>query len=248
MSSDLDIWNNAAGDWSAKVTASDTLRTLLFEQSIKQLLPNLAGLKILDAGCGDGYFTELLTNKGADVLGIEGSEKMIHIAKNKHKDLEFQTADLLQKLSFENNSFEVIFANMVLMHLSDIKMFVSECKRILKPSGKFIFSILHPAFNVPTMNLYKSLLDKLLGRTPSGLARTYFSKNLDRRFESTIGHNLTHYHRTLEEYSQILKTAGFFIEEILEPHDLPDEFLKQNPKLEYATRLPRFIFIKATNH
>jgi hypothetical protein len=53
------------------------------------------------------------------------------------------------------------------------------------------------------------------------------------------------YPRTLQEYSQDLKSAGFLISEIYEPNELPKEFLEKYPEYEYATRLPRFLFVKA---
>ncbi len=245
---DLDIWNDAADAWASKVSASGTLRDLYFRQAIKTLVGSVNGLKVLDAGCGDGVFSDLLQQQGGQVTAIDGAQEMVKIAKSKYPSVSFAVSDLLQPLEFQNESFDLVFANMVLMHLGEVKTFFTEAKRVLKPNGKLIFSVLHPAFNYPTMKLHKNWLDKLMFKKPSGLSFDYFQNSVSRRFESTMSKELTHYHRTLEQYSTELQKAGFVIEQMAEPHELDTEFLKNNPKLEYTTRLPRFLFIKCIKH
>jgi 2-polyprenyl-3-methyl-5-hydroxy-6-metoxy-1,4-benzoquinol methylase len=241
MNQDLQTWNNAAESWD-QIANKETYRTLLIEDAMNKLFSDCHGLKILDAGCGNGYFTKWLAERGANVLGIDGSEKLLKIAKEKNPGLKFELKDLSQITDFSSQEFDVYLANMLLMHVSGIDTLLAEARRILKPEGKLIFSILHPCFNQPTAKLYKSLWSKLTFQKPAALAFDYFSPKQG-RFEAHMGNQLTHYHRTLEEYSQALKKAGFAIQEILEPHSLPETFLKKNPKLEYATRLPRFIFL-----
>ncbi|HYE22230.1 MAG TPA: class I SAM-dependent methyltransferase [Verrucomicrobiae bacterium] len=245
MNPDLEIWDNAADAWASAITKPGTLRSIHFKKVIDQLLSEVSNKKILDAGCGDGVFTKYLANQNASVIGVDGSQEMIKIAKAKFPELDFAVTDLLQPMSFPDKSFDFVLANMVLMHLSDIKMFLKESKRVLKQNGTLIFSVLHPCFNFPTMKLYKSFMDKLLNRRPSGLAFDYFQTHQTRRFETNMNRELTHYHRTLEQYSKDLNANGFSIELMLEPHELDSEFLRQKPRLEYTTRLPRFLFIKA---
>ncbi len=247
MKSDLDIWNDAAQPWASDVTKPGSSRSVHLKSALDKLLGPTKDLEILDAGCGDGVFTNYLSELGARVVGIDGSEKMTEQARVKYPSLNFATADLLKTLPFKNSQFDLVLANMVLMHLKDIGVFVAECKRTLKPGGSFIFSVLHPCFNFPTMKLYKSFWDKILFRKPGGLAYDYFNNKVSRRFEQNLNQELTHYHRTIEDYSEILNQNGFSITRIVEPHELSPEYLKENPKMEYTTRLPRFLFIKATS-
>lgn len=246
MSEDLRIWNEAASDWAKKVTSERTLRSVLLEKGLKELVSGVSGLNILDAGCGDGIFTAFLQSQKNTVIGIDGSEEMISIARQKYPRLKFEVVDLLKRLPFEDQTFDLVVSNMVLMHLSEVETFFAEVVRILKSRGQIIFSILHPAFNFPTMNLYKSWWQKLTFQKPFGLAFNYFRNNLSRRYEGELNMQLTHYHRTIEEYSKKLNKNGFAINILLEPHELDEQFISKNPKLEYATRLPRFLFFKAS--
>lgn len=241
INQDLAKWEAAANDWHTQIAQQDTYRTHLITDALTRLIPAAQNRTVLDAGCGNGYFTNWLHERGGAVTGIDGSAQMIVHAKSSYPNLNFTVCDLLQPIPEPDHKFDLILANMLLMHMSDVTVFLSECRRLLKPDGQLIFSVLHPCFNQPTTRLYKSWLDKLLGKAPNGLAHNYYSHQTG-RFESHFQTKLTHYHRTLEEYSEELATAGFAIAGMVEPHRLPDSFLKQNPKLEYATRLPRFIF------
>ena len=241
MNSDLGSWNEAAANWDRNIAQAGSYRTILLEQGITKTLGEVSGKKILDAGCGNGFFTNWLAGKGARVVGIDGSSRMVALAKENFPQLEFQEFDLLKQTALPAQSFDAILANMLLMHLSDVRPFLGEAKRLLKPGGQLVFSILHPAFNEPTSTLRKTLWEKLAFAKPRAEAYSYYQTGKG-RYEAHMRTGLTHYHRTLEGYSEYLRGAGFAITSLCEPHDLPEDFLRKNPKLEYATRLPRFIF------
>jgi 2-polyprenyl-3-methyl-5-hydroxy-6-metoxy-1,4-benzoquinol methylase len=246
MSSDLDIWDAAADSWSSKVTKPGSLRSVHLKYGVDELVKNAAGKKILDAGCGDGVFTNYLHEQKADIVGIDGSAKMIEWAKQKYPHLRFDVVDMLKPLPFADQSFDLILSNMVMMHLADVDVFFKHAYRVLKNNGTLVFSVLHPCFNFPTMRLYKSWWAKLLFKKPSGLSHDYFKENVSRRYEKNLSQVLTHYHRTLEDYSKKLDQHGFAINRLLEPHHLTNDFIASNPKMEYTTRLPRFLFFKCT--
>jgi SAM-dependent methyltransferase len=241
------LWDNAADGWDKKIATKGTLRSILLEQGMSQLLKDLKRKRILDAGCGNGYFTGWLNKKGSIAQGIDFSETMINKARLLNPSCEFKCFDLNQRLEYENGFFDGIVANMLLMHLKEPGSFIKEAGRILKPKGWLLASILHPCFNTPATVLYKSLWGKLTNKRPNGLIKDYFMNKNESRMETGINTELTHYHRTLSEYSVLLSGHGFLIEQIFEPHELPESFLAENPKLEYATRLPRILFIKAVS-
>lgn len=243
MNTDLQSWEKAAADWDERIAQQDTYRTHLITDALEKILPSVNGLKVLDAGCGNGYYSQWLAERGAQVFGIDGSTEMIKIAQAKYSKIYFKVQDLTGTISEPNESYNLIVANMLLMHMDSVKVFFSESKRLLKPGGELVFSVLHPCFNVPTAKLYKTWWQKLTQAMPSALVYDYYSHQTG-RYESHFKTELTHYHRTLEEYSEKLRATGFNITQIVEPHSLPPEFLKSNPKLEYAQRLPRFIFLK----
>ncbi|MGE5392542.1 MAG: class I SAM-dependent methyltransferase [Candidatus Saccharibacteria bacterium] len=244
MNDDLQLWDEVAGRWDKKVATDGTLRTVLFENSLTDLLDTVENLHGLDAGCGNGYLTDMLSEEGAAMIGIDGSKAMIDAAIARYPGRDFRQIDLLKPLPFPDASFDFVLCSMVLMHLVQVDTFLSESRRILKDGGQLVISILHPCFNQPVMKLKRGLWSKIAGGRVVGEASDYFDQPSNRRFESQVGEHLTHYHRTLEEYSRKFRDNGLTIAEIREPHDLPEEFLRHRPELEYATRLPRFILFK----
>jgi ubiquinone/menaquinone biosynthesis C-methylase UbiE len=240
MNSDLESWNRAAAGWDRDIARPGSYRTHLITDALRQL-PDMKGKSVLDAGCGNGFFTSWLAAQGAKAEGVDGSEEMIRLARASYPSIEFSVADLTEPLPHASGGYDYIVANMLLMHMNKISVFLAEAYRLLKPEGRLIVSVLHPCFNQPTSKLYKSLWHKLTGQKPAALAYDYYQQQRG-RFESHLKTNLTHYHRTLEEYSKEFGAAGFAISTMIEPHKLPKEFLELHPKLEYAERLPRFIF------
>lgn len=241
MNKDLESWDEAAKGWDQEIALDGSYRTLLIANALEKIFIDYKNLSILDAGCGNGYFTKWFHDKGASVSGLDGSEEMIKLAKAKYPEINFAVHDLLKPLPQQTNKYDYVVANMLLMHLSEVTMFFKEMKNVLRNDGILVFSVLHPCFNQPTGRLYKNLWQKITFTKPSLLSNNYYVTNTG-RFESHMRSKLTHYHRTLEEYSQQLRNSGYCIKELIEPHQLPESFLQQNPKLEYATRLPRFIF------
>jgi ubiquinone/menaquinone biosynthesis C-methylase UbiE len=243
MNEDLKRWDDAADEWVNKIIPQGQLSEYLTKQILPDLLGSLNGKIVLDAGCGNGRFTVFLKGLGAEVIGIDGSPKMVELARQSFPGIKFETQDLLSRLDFETGTFDAIICDNVLMSMEDIKPFLKEGFRILKEDGSLVVSVLHPAFNHPTMKLYKTFLDKLLSKKASGLAFNYFQGKTTRR-EKNATNGFNFYHRTIEAYSKLFSEAGFLIKQILEPHVTDQDYIKNNPRIEYASRLPRFIFFK----
>lgn len=95
----------------------------------------------LDLGCGIGQFTKRLMEYGYDVVSADIS----NIALNKVKEFNNNiiNVDMRKELPFDNNKFDIVFANLSIHYFSDIetKKLISEVQRILKKDGLFIGSV-----------------------------------------------------------------------------------------------------------
>lgn len=94
------------------------------------------GSKVLDIGCGSGRDAQVFVEKGYQVVGIDLSSAMIGIAKKKVKKARFQIMDM-RNLIFNDNTFDGIWANAVLLHVpkKKISSTLKEWRRVLKKSG-----------------------------------------------------------------------------------------------------------------
>jgi ubiquinone/menaquinone biosynthesis C-methylase UbiE len=242
MNDDLKRWNEEAKEWSEKTLTKRPIVQYLVKPEYKKLFENLSGKKILDAGCGEGVMAEYLTNLGAHVIGIDGSPKMIEYARQRRPSIEFKVQDLLGKIDFHDSSFDGILSSFVLMSLSEMDTFLSESYRILKANGIMVIGVFHPAFNNPTMKLYRPWWAKILNKPVKGLAFDYFLKTA-RRKDDNGTKSWPFYHRTIEQYVDLFRKHNFQIDKITEPHEMPAEAVERY-RMFYATRLPRFIFFK----
>jgi ubiquinone/menaquinone biosynthesis C-methylase UbiE len=130
----------------------------------------MPGDKVLDLGCGNGRFFEFLKDKDIDYIGVDFSEKLIEIAKEKYPKIKFQVADALN-LPFPNNYFDKIYSIAVLHHIpsEEFRMqFLKEARRILKPNGFLILTVWKPE-SKKSLNLFlRNTALKLTGKLEKG--------------------------------------------------------------------------------
>jgi ubiquinone/menaquinone biosynthesis C-methylase UbiE len=126
------------------------------------------GDKILDLGCGNGRMLEFLKGKNVDYIGVDNSEKLINIARDKHPSINFQVADALN-LTFPDNSFDKIISIAVLHHIpsDDFReKFIKEAKRVLKPGGLLIITVWDLWHKITSFKrIIRFYLLKILGKT-----------------------------------------------------------------------------------
>jgi ubiquinone/menaquinone biosynthesis C-methylase UbiE len=102
-----------------------------------------SGEKILDLGCGNGRYFEYLKDKNINYFGVDISENLIRIAKNKYPEANFQVADALN-LPFPDNFFDKAIGVAVFHHIPSKELrfqFLKEVKRVLKPGGILILTV-----------------------------------------------------------------------------------------------------------
>lgn len=116
----------------------------------KELVFSLFEIKhgdaVLDVGCGTGNYTIELAKLGADAIGIDSSEEMVGWARRKaegeRRKVFFQVADAL-KLSFPDDSFDLIVSNGLLCFLKEPEKALMEMHRVLKPGGRLVVGVLN---------------------------------------------------------------------------------------------------------
>ena len=115
-----------------------------------EMLPELiratnirSGENVLDIGCGPGNSSKILSDTGAEVTGIDFSQKMIDVALANYSNIAFHQADA-EIIPKANGSFDVVIANYVVHHFADPEKVFSEIARVLKPGGRFAFAVWGP--------------------------------------------------------------------------------------------------------
>ncbi|MFX1476404.1 MAG: class I SAM-dependent methyltransferase, partial [Promethearchaeota archaeon] len=144
-------WEANAENYTALVDDKGTPHhQKILNPCVERLLGDPKGKRLLDAGCGEGYLSRYYAQRGVDVVGVDISEKMIAICKQKSKDqsIEFLVGDICNLALFEDASFELVLCNLVLLNTPCLEEALREFFRVLKFKGILVFSVVHPAFNV----------------------------------------------------------------------------------------------------
>jgi ubiquinone biosynthesis O-methyltransferase len=104
------------------------------------------GMNILDVGCGTGNFSIKMARKGANVTGIDISEKMLEIARNRASQeeltIEFKKMDS-QSLMFPDNFFDAVFSMATIEFLSNAQKMIEEMFRVCKKGGSIVLGTIN---------------------------------------------------------------------------------------------------------
>jgi SAM-dependent methyltransferase len=145
------VWDELAAFWDERMQAGATWQRGLIQPSVERLLRLEPGERVLEIACGNGEFARWMSAFGANVLATDVSERMLARARSHGRDIEYRVADATQQEELlalgEPGTFDAIVSNMAIMDMPSIEPMAAAAATLLKPTGRFVFSTLHPAFN-----------------------------------------------------------------------------------------------------
>jgi ubiquinone/menaquinone biosynthesis C-methylase UbiE len=120
--------------------------------SLQAMLPELQGARVLDLGCGFGWFCRWARTQGAaTVLGLDVSERMLERARQTTDDdaISYRQADA-ETLSLPADAFELVYSSLAFHYVVAFDPLLATLCRALVPGGCLVFSMEHPIFTAPT--------------------------------------------------------------------------------------------------
>jgi 2-polyprenyl-3-methyl-5-hydroxy-6-metoxy-1,4-benzoquinol methylase len=238
-------WDDAAEPWVEFVRkGKDYYRDELNNPAAFKLIGEVKGKRVLDLACGEGYNTRILAKKGAEVTGIDFSEKMIGLARREEAKVKHRIRYCVLNASnlkeFPSGYFDFVTCFMSLQDVKNYKKAISEVSRVLKNKGRFIFSIPHPCFEIISMN-GKRISS---GERYFGLVKypvEWDMERLERPFRTTS------FHRTMTDYFDALFRSKLFVSRLVEPRPTK-KGLQKYAALRQVLARPQSIIIESVKN
>ena len=208
--------------------------------SLRALLPEMRGRRVVDLGCGYGWFCRWAREQGAAaVLGLDGSEKMLARAQAMTADsgIAYRRADL-EELQLDERAFDLAFSSLTLHYIQNLAGLFATLHRALVAGSRLVFSMEHPIYTAPSRPEWVT----------AGGDRTVWA--LDRylvegeRRTDWLGGNVVKRHRTLGSLLNLLIGAGFALSHV-EEWTPTDEQVAARPEWAKERDRPMFLLVGA---
>ncbi|HKI68455.1 MAG TPA: class I SAM-dependent methyltransferase [Verrucomicrobiae bacterium] len=165
-----DVWTENAAFWDEYMgeDGNDFHRKLVMPTALR-LLELQAGWRVLEVACGSGNFSRQMASQGVEVVGFDVSPTFIDIATQRsaaspHADrLTHQVIDATDvpaMLALGAGTFDAAVCNMALMDIPALEPLVTALSKLLKPGGRFVFTLMHPCFNSGGLTRMAELSDE----------------------------------------------------------------------------------------
>ena len=171
--------------------------------ALMQMVGDVAGQTVLDAGCGEGIVARLLAGRGATVTGIDVAPRLIELAQERDQSstITYLVRDLSQPLPAYHQHFDLVVSNLVLTDVPDYQGFVATLANVLKLSGRIVLSMNNP-YSALMRNKVENYFDSGAATLYGGMARN--------------GIAVYYFHRTMEEYMTAFQQQGLLLRRLVD--------------------------------
>lgn len=209
-------------------------------ETLKKLLPDFRGKKVLDLGCGYGWHCIYAMENGASsVAGVDISHKMLEAAKEKthFQEVEYRCC-AMEDVDYPAESFDIVLSSLAFHYVKDYENLINNIYRMLKPNGTLVFTVEHPVFTAyGTQDWHYDKKGEILHFPVDN----YYYEG--ERTAVFLGEKVIKYHRTLTTYLNTLLIKGFILNQIVEPQ--PPESMIDIPGMKDEMRRPMMLIVSA---
>jgi ubiquinone/menaquinone biosynthesis C-methylase UbiE len=225
----------------AQGETGDDAHALVYDPLISQMIGDVADKRVLDAGCGNGYWTRRLARRAKAVVGIDSAVELVKIARAKDNpdNVRYEILDLTGELNLEDETFDLILCSMVLHYVPSIGCTVAQFKRLLAHNGDVVICVQHPVYQ------YHYRAQALAGQRSSVFPQTvsYFQQASLAQVTMFGKMEVLTYNRTIEDYVTTFTSHGFVLTDLREPQ-FSEALLEAIPRYREVSEVPRVILMK----
>lgn len=244
-------WGKVAGWYNTLLEeGQDTYQEKLIKPNLLRILQPKAGEEILDLGCGQGYFSRVLAEAGAKVLGVDVAGELIKLAKDQDKKNQNFLVLSAEKLTgINDNRFNAVICILALQNIKNFQAAILEMHRVLKPGGRAVLVLNHPAFRIPAGSFWgwDEQQKQQYRRVDSYMSE--ISQKVDMTQGVTEKQKKKYtwsFHRPLQNYFKAFAKAGFSVVRLEEwvSHKVSDKGSRKVAEDKARKEIPLFMCLE----
>lgn len=241
-------WGSVADWYDEHLAGEDTYHAKVIAPNFVRMAGAAQGMKVLDIGCGEGYFTRLLAASGAEVEGSDIAPELIKKAQKQSPDIAYHVASA-DALGFaREGEYDAVTCILALQNLEKLEAVMKEAARVLKRGGTFVFVLNHPAFRIPKRSSWgwDEETHTQYRRLDAYLSASREKMNMNPGAKGE--HRFTYsFHRSLQDYMKALAGAGFAVTRLEEwiSHKKSEKGPRQEGEDRARKEFPLFLAIEA---
>ena len=193
---------------------------LIEQPALRECLPPLEGLRVLELGCGMGQLSLRLAEGGASrVLATDASERMLGVARRErpHASIEYRLVPM-EDLDLAPESFDLVAGSLSVHYVADHAALVRKVAGWLVPGGLFVYSVEHPTKTAPK-DPAKDWVRNAEGEALHWPLSDYGEEGP--REQNWFAEGVVKHHRKLSTMLNDLVAAGMAVERVEEPEEVP---------------------------
>ena len=235
-------------DLSAELVAAycskygDINKEILLTPVILEMLDGVVDKNILDAGCGEGFLSRLMAERGAFVTAVDYSARLLEIARERTADdlrIDYLHANLEHLDMLNDDTFDIVVSSLVIQDVPDYRAAVAEMYRVLRPGGTCILAMTHPCFSSDGGWVRDSEGKKLYWK----IDNYFYERGFEIPLTPNSDINPIGFHRTLTSYYRTIIGTGFVVEDLMEPYP-SQEAIEKHPGFIDDLRMSHFLLFK----
>lgn len=207
---------------------------------LRAMLPDLAGLRVADLGCGYGWFSRWAAEQGAArIAAIDVSEKMLARAREMGGAgrIDYRHGDL-DTLVLPRGGFDLVYSSLAFHYVADAGRLYGMIADALAPGGRLVFSTEHPVYMASARQGWIVAEDGRRTWPVDG----YFREG--ERVSGWLGEGVVKHHRTIGTTFSALTGSGFTVERLVEFRPSPEQ-MARDPGLAEEIERPMFLLVSA---
>ena len=223
-------WAESAHAWITAVEA-DMARKML-DPLVLRLCGDVSGARAIDVGCGEGRFSRMLAERGAECVGIDPTPGLVRAARDRGGVAVLRA--VAEAVPLRDATFDLVISYITLVDIEHYREAIGEMARVLRPGGRLV------AVNIGFVSASVGPNGGWIrgdGGEPLYVAIDRYGEERSQIYDWS-GIRIRNWHRPLSAYMSAYLRAGLILRRFMEP--MPPESLRGDPDVERAARVPWF--------